>query len=502
MTLALRPRLVSALPYGAVFAVAAVARIATTFRHGVLHVNTGYDAAVYFASSDALLHGRLPYTGFVFLHPPGITLALTPFAGLTYLVPDWVAYDIATVAFALLGALNAVLIVRLARRFGLSLGAGLAGGLFYAVWFGAVDAERVTKLEPLGNFLLLIALLLATRVRERPTAVRPALLAGAALGLTVSVKIWWIVPVIAVVTWLGVATRQWVVVRRLLGGATLAAVAVNLPFFLASPRAMWTSVIVDQLGRHPSSSGSANRLADLTALPRLAPDASVSAVVICGSIIGALFAIAAVRAARVPMGRAALGLLAIQLAVLLLAPSWFPYYADYLAIPGALTIAAAAAQPSRRRAGALAAWLPVAAACTVTTLIIGLATWVAQPFHGADTLTRKVATRPLRHVRRADRPDQSGRAVARPGRGLPQLDRRHWSHLRAESSERQTHPRPAMATGGHALSALRQRGHPDARPGERIRRPDPARDQAGRGAGCGRRAPDLPGDELTIRRIT
>jgi hypothetical protein len=117
-------------------------------------------------------------------------------------------------------------------------------------------------------------------------------------------------------------------------------------------------------------------------------------VVVGGCVLGALFAIAVVRAVRLPVGRAAVALLGVQLVVLLLAPSWFPYYGDYVAVPAALTIAAAAGQHARQRAGALAAWLPVVAAGTVTALIIGLATTVAEPFHGAETLSREVA-----HVR-------------------------------------------------------------------------------------------------------
>jgi uncharacterized membrane protein len=380
-------------PYGAVFAIAAVTRLAVTYRHGVFGVDTGYDAAVYFSGSDALLHGRLPYSGFVLLHPPGLTLALTPFAALTYVLPDWLAYGIATIAFGLLGAINAVLVVRLARRCGLTLAAAVAGGVFYAVWFGAVGAEHVTKLEPLGNFLLLVALLFATEVRRRPDAVRPALFAGAALGLAVSVKIWWVVPLALIIAWLGLMTRRRIVVARLLGGAALAALVVNLPFFLAAPRAMWTSVIVDQLGRPVSAIGPLQRLGDLTTLPRLASGAGPQVVVLGSCVAGALFAIAAIRAAGRPVGRAALALLGAQLAVLLLAPSWFPYYCDYLAVPAALTIAAAA-HPLQRRTAALVAWLPVAAAGTVTALVVGMATAVPSPFHGAETLTRAVA-----HVR-------------------------------------------------------------------------------------------------------
>jgi hypothetical protein len=152
-------------------------------------------------------------------------------------------------------------------------------------------------------------------------------------------------------------------------------------------------VIVDQVGR-PNRHGPLPRLLDLTTLPRLEPDVSPQVVAIGAAVMGVLFLVAATRAARWPIGRAALGMVAVQLAVLLLAPPWFPYYTDYLAVPVAMTIAAAAMRPAERRAGALAAWLPLVAASTVTALVIGLATWVSVPFHGAETLSSKVA-----HVR-------------------------------------------------------------------------------------------------------
>jgi uncharacterized membrane protein len=292
---------------------------------------------------------------------------------------------------------NAVLVVRVAQRFGLPLSAALGGGGFYAVWFGAVAAEHVTKLEPLGNFCLLVALLFVADSRRNPQLRRPALIAGTALGFALSVKIWWIVPLVLVALWLAITTRRRTAVGWLLGGAGLCALVVNLPFFIAAPGAMWRSVIEDQLGRNASTVPSiGHRLADLTTAPQLEPAASHRTVVIVGIVTGAVLVVAAMRAARQPVGRTALTLAGVQLAVLAAAPSWFAYYADYLAVPLALIVAAAAAPAGSRQASAVAGWLPVAAAGTVTGLIIGLATTVAEPFHGATALNE--AVHPMRCV--------------------------------------------------------------------------------------------------------
>ena len=60
--------------------VAVVAVVAFTARVGVVlrgegfHALAGYDQGVYYAAADAFVHGRLPYVGFLLLHPPGIVL--------------------------------------------------------------------------------------------------------------------------------------------------------------------------------------------------------------------------------------------------------------------------------------------------------------------------------------------------------------------------------------------------------------------------------------------
>ena len=123
----------------------------------------GYDDGVYFASAVALVHGELPYRDFLFLHPPGVTLALTPFAALTHLVSDSDALVAARVGFMLVGAASAALVTRIAWRWGIA--AAVVGGLLYAVASPAAYADRLTLLEPLGTVTLLGGVLLLLRVR-------------------------------------------------------------------------------------------------------------------------------------------------------------------------------------------------------------------------------------------------------------------------------------------------------------------------------------------------
>ncbi len=83
-----------------------------------------YDDGVYYAGAAALVAGRVPYGDFLFLHPPGILVALSPFAALGALTSDVVGLAAARVAFWILGAVNAALLTRLAARYGLVVPAG------------------------------------------------------------------------------------------------------------------------------------------------------------------------------------------------------------------------------------------------------------------------------------------------------------------------------------------------------------------------------------------
>ena len=380
-------------PLGAlVFVVAVACRIAVLEHDHGLKGNSGYDASVYFAAADALTHGRLPYRDFTLLHPPGMMLALSPFGWLTRLVPDPTAFMVTNLAITLVGAACAVLVVQICRRLGLGRGPALVGGLFYATWFGAVGAEYHAKLEPVGNLLLLSAVLVALggQRNDRPWRSRAA---GVLLGLALTVKIWWIVPVLGVLLWHGLTTRAARPAARMAAGAAGAAVLVCLPFFVLAPRRMWQSVILDQLGRGRMR-GPLTRVADLSTLTRLGGQVP-SGALLAGCVVAALLlVVAAVGAWRCRLGRPAVILLAAQLVVLFAAPSWFPFYADYVAGALSITVAAGAAWPvlrGRRLPRGVVAWLPTGAAAAVTVLVLATRPAAAPPAPGLARLSEAVA---------------------------------------------------------------------------------------------------------------
>ena len=142
-----------------------------------LHGLVGYDPGVYYAAAAAFVHGLRPYGGFLLLHPPGSMLVLSPFAALGSVTSDSTGMAVARFAVILLGTLNAILVTRIAHRFGLA--AAITGGLFYALWAPVVVVENQTRLEPLGNTCLLLALLFLLR-RGRPVSAGAEVLAGLA----------------------------------------------------------------------------------------------------------------------------------------------------------------------------------------------------------------------------------------------------------------------------------------------------------------------------------
>lgn len=232
----------------------------------------------------------------------------------------------------LLGALNAGLVVVAARRFGL-VAAG-AAGFFYALWPAAAQTETTTRLEPLLSLGVLLALALLAGplgARSRPGH----LVAGGALGFALAVKIWAVVPV-AVIWWWCRRSLGPVAARRVGLAAVGTALALYLPFWLAAPGPMTRMVVLDQLGRTRAPVPVTERLAEVLGGTSSSATTALTEVVM-------LLLVALALVGRRPLGRWAVGLLGLQLAVLLAGPPFFSFYAAYVVPALALVVAAAVA---------------------------------------------------------------------------------------------------------------------------------------------------------------
>lgn len=354
-------------------------RLAPVLAGGGLFGRGNYDDGVYYASAAGFVHGLMPYRDFLILHPPGIVLALAPFAELARWIGEPSAFAAARVFFMLIGTANAILVGVALRRLGAA--AALTGGLFYAVFYPAVYVEHSTLLEPLATTCLLGAIgLIAGTIDARPTtAPAPTKVtlwlaaAGVLLGISASIKIWGMEPAVAVIGWALVALG-WRRALTISAGVAIGATAICLPFFAAAPGQMWRLVVLSQLGR-PKAGGDffqrAGMIAGLTPLDTKPPTwwLAVAGFVVAGCCLAA---------ARSSVGRLFVVVLAACAAMLFVTPSWFVHYAALTAGPLALVVGAAAGWVAARVRRALTATI---SATVVIGLLAGYAsTVVTRPF--------------------------------------------------------------------------------------------------------------------------
>ncbi len=311
-------------------------RFLSVMRGGGLLSLSDYDGVVYYTGADSLIAGRVPYADFVLLHPPGILVVLAPFAALGHVFSDSTGYAVARVAFMALGALNAVLLAKLAGRLGLV--AAAVAGVFYAVWNPSLYADRTTLLEPLGTTALLVALLVLL-VNPRVTS-RSQVIAGVAIGLGATVKIWGVIPVLVIVLW-QFRSGGMKAAARVAAGAAAAIAAVCLPFFLLAPGPMFRMVILDQLERPVIHASVLSRLASIGSLSvtGLKAGSTNFDMVVFGLCLA--LAAAAVMTWRRRQLRIVVILLAATGTVLITSPSYFRHYAEFVAVPIALVVACA-----------------------------------------------------------------------------------------------------------------------------------------------------------------
>ena len=317
-----------------------------------------YDDGVYFSAAQALVHGRLPYQDFLLLHPPGLLLALSPFAAMGGLIGDAHAFAAARLAFILLGGVNAGLVVVVLRRYGLP--AATAGGLFYALFVRAAQAEQTIALETLGATFLLLSLILLERSRITPPGRRwwvAALIGGGMLGLAAGQKVWFVVPVIVVLAFSG---RRFPVVAL---GAVATGLLVYLPFFVVAPGAMWREIVSDQLGRPNSSAG--RPLFQLSTILG-APMRQEGLDTVWGERVAVVLAVvvlvALALAATTRGGRLFVVLFVASFATLWSSPSLFWHYASLTALPEALVVGVAVGVVASRIRPRSVQWVLVAGA--------------------------------------------------------------------------------------------------------------------------------------------
>jgi hypothetical protein len=317
----------------AIFVLALVARLTPVLLGGGLGFFGRYDDGVYYSAADALTFGRVPYKDFVMLHPPGSALALAPFAALGRVTTDATGLAVARIAMMGVGGLNAALVALIAARWG--RWQSLIAGVMYAGWAAAVYSEQTTFLEPLGSTAVLVALFLLLRRDEEPSP-RAEIIAGVALGLACTLKIWYIAPLAVVVIYELVARRLAAGLRVLIAGVA-SAVVVLLPFFVMAPRHMWDMVVRDQLLRKQSTVPRNERFEVMFGVKHLLANAGAPLIALT-ALVAVVVVVAAIASLRDPTARLVVVLFAGNLLVLYAGPSFYRHYAAFVAGPLVLVL--------------------------------------------------------------------------------------------------------------------------------------------------------------------
>ncbi|GAB3980879.1 hypothetical protein GCM10029978_080120 [Actinoallomurus acanthiterrae] len=219
-----------------------------------IHQFNSYNDGVYFGAALRMASGYLPYRDFTFLHPPGLPLILAPIAALSHIVGEPVAMAIARLLTAVT-AVGVVVLATLIMRYRGRI-AMMTTGLALACSPRTVDVADTVELEAYFLILCLLGTLVLFGSTGRFTASRRrTFVGGLAFGLACAVKVWALMPIVALLTVYAVsclAHKQWWRVRWLLGGITAGAAIPLAPFLALAPATFIHDVVSVQLTRESS----------------------------------------------------------------------------------------------------------------------------------------------------------------------------------------------------------------------------------------------------------
>jgi hypothetical protein len=229
-----------------------------------------YDTGVYLAATIHFISGVMPYRDFTFVQPPGIVLLMTPAGLFARLFGTHDAFQLVRVFGALVTALNTGLVAWMVRRRGpvamVVAGAGLALTPV-AFW-----VSSSLTLEPYCIFFVLVGSMIVLSHDDKGATANHLAVAGVFFGVAGAIKLWAIIPCVALVVC--ITPRYRGQVMSLVKGAVATFVVICLPFFLMSPSNFIAQVFTEQLLRKAPSYQAASILNRLVIMTGFQPTTS------------------------------------------------------------------------------------------------------------------------------------------------------------------------------------------------------------------------------------
>jgi alpha-1,2-mannosyltransferase len=211
-----------------------------------LHQYLEYDDGVWFGTSVRLAHGIFPYRNFVDDQPPGVPVAMLPFALWSRSVGTATAFAAARVVVPLVETVGVVALGWMLRHRSVLTVAVACGAM--AVYPVCLIDQRTVMLEPFCATLCVVGLA-AVFEGDRLSGRTGALVVGGAFfGLACSCKAFAVLPFVVVAAALLASPARRRLVPFLAGTAGALAVVCG-PFFALAPSAFVHDVVVTQLSR-------------------------------------------------------------------------------------------------------------------------------------------------------------------------------------------------------------------------------------------------------------
>jgi alpha-1,2-mannosyltransferase len=256
-----------------------------------------YDDGTDFGSAILFVHGVLPYRDFVTLHPPGLTLLMTPAALLSRALGTAWAIAAGRMLTALASTCAVILGGLIVRHRGLFAVTATCG--FIAIYPGSVQAAHTVLLEP---WLVLFCMAGAALAFDGDVLASNGRLtwSGVAFGFAGAIKVWAIIPAGVILVILLAKRRP---VARYLATVAAGFLIPVLPFAAMAPVRFFHDVVLAQLFRTGDRTSMWYRLQEMTGLTAWHPTPFVVAlavVIMMASVGGALIGASLVTGQRPP----------------------------------------------------------------------------------------------------------------------------------------------------------------------------------------------------------